>query len=134
MEIKKVIKKINLKDSQPETLGEHVTRKVLFSPSKTENNFLKLAYLDVPSGAKTAPHIHLGEEAIFTLQGKAILKIEDKEYILEEGTAFIVPPDVGHPIEVPEGGKWVAVAAYCDECPVLKKFRDKENKDYPLDI
>ncbi len=30
------------------------------------------------------------------------------------------------------GQAWVAVAAYCDECPVLKKALDKEDPCYPL--
>ena len=131
MKIKKMIKSRKVEGLKEEHFGE-VFRQVLFSPSETGNNFLKMAYIDVPAGSKGAPHIHLGEEVVFTLKGKAILRIHGKDYLLEEGSAFLIPPDVEHPATVPPGKNWVAVAAYCDECPVLKKARGKEGVDYPV--
>ena len=52
--------------------------------------------------------------------------------MLEEGTCFLIPPDVEHPARVVGNENWVAVAAYCDECPVLKKALNKEHVHYPL--
>jgi quercetin dioxygenase-like cupin family protein len=131
MKIKKVIKSRRVEGLKEEHFGE-VFRQVLFSPSETGNNFLKMAYIDVPDGSKGLAHIHLGEEVVFTIKGKATLRINGQDYLLEEGSAFLIPPDVEHPATVQTGGNWVAVAAYCDECPILKKARGKEGIDYPV--
>ena len=109
-----------------------ISRRVFFSPATTGNRYLNMAYLDVPPGATGTPHVHLGEELVYTIQGKASLTIDGEEHLLEEGTCFLIPPDVEHPVRVVGNENWVAVAAYCDECPVLKKALNKEGVDYPL--
>jgi quercetin dioxygenase-like cupin family protein len=109
-----------------------ISRRVFFSPATTGNRYLKMAYLDVPPGATGTPHVHLGEELVYTIQGKASLTIDGQDHLLEEGTCFLIPPDVEHPVRVVGNENWVAVAAYCDECPVLKKALNKEGVDYPL--
>ena len=45
----------------------------------------------------------------------------------------MIPPDVTHPAQVIGDVNWVAVAVYCDECPVLKKALAKEDIDYPVE-
>jgi len=109
-----------------------VFRQVFFSPESTGNRYLKMAYLDVPPGAKGTPHVHLGEELVYTIQGKASLTIDGEEYLLEEGTCFLIPPEVKHPARVLGDENWIAVAAYCDECPVLKRALHKEHIHYPV--
>lgn len=109
-----------------------ISRRVFFSPATTGNRYLKMAYLDVAPGATGTPHVHLGEELVYTIQGKASLTIDGEDHLLEEGTCFLIPPDVEHPVRVVGNENWVAVAAYCDECPVLKKALNKEGVDYPL--
>jgi len=131
MEIKKVVLSRKLGGIKKEEFGG-MFRMVLFSPTETGNNFLKMAYLNLPPGSKGEAHIHLGEEAVYTIRGKCVLRIEGKEHPLEEGSGFIIPPDVEHPAEVIGDEDWVAVAAYCDECPVLKKARKKEKVNYPV--
>ncbi len=37
-----------------------------------------------------------------------------------------------HPARVVGDENWKAIAAYCDECPVLKKELGKEDIDYPV--
>jgi quercetin dioxygenase-like cupin family protein len=111
-----------------------VSRQVFFSPKTTCNKFLKMALVDVPPGSQGTPHVHLGEEIVYTIKGKAILTIDGKDYTLEEGTCFLIPPDVPHPARVVGDTNWVAVAAYCDECPVLKEKRGKEDVDYPISM
>lgn len=108
-----------------------ISRQVFFSPTTTCNKYLKMAILDIPPGATGSPHVHLGEEIVYTIQGKAILDIEDTEYVLEAGTCFLIPPDSPHPARVVGDENWVAIAAYCDECSVLKKELNKEEVDYP---
>jgi len=131
LQIKKVILNRKMEGLKKEQFGGMV-RLVLFSPTETGNNFLKMAYVNLPPGSKGAAHIHLGEEAVYTIQGKCILRIDGKDHLLEDGSAFIIPPDVEHPAEVIGEKNWIAVAAYCDECPVLKKARKKENVNYPI--
>jgi quercetin dioxygenase-like cupin family protein len=114
-----------------EYFGE-VFRRVFFSPQTTGNRFLKMAYIDVPPGAVGMPHVHLGEEMVYTIKGRAIIRVDGREFLLEEGTCFLIPPDVEHPVHVVGRENWVAVAAYCDECPVLKKALSKEDMEYPL--
>lgn len=125
--------KSELGELRNEFFGQ-VFRQVIFSPSTTGNNFQKLAYIDVPPGAVGTAHVHLGEEVVFTLKGRAILEIDGEDHVLEAGTAFLIPPDTPHPARVVGDENWVAVAAYCDECPVLKVARGKEGVSYPLDV
>jgi quercetin dioxygenase-like cupin family protein len=109
-----------------------IFRQVFFSPETTGNRHLKIAYIDVPPGATGTPHVHLGEELVYTIKGKAALTIDGEDHLLEEGTCFLIPPDVEHPARVVGNENWVAVAAYCDECPVLKKVLKKEDVHYPV--
>lgn len=111
-----------------------ISRRVFFSPETTQNRYLKMAFIDVPPGATGTPHLHLGEELVYTIKGKASITIDGKEHLLEEGTCFLIPPDVTHPARVVGNENWVAVAAYCDECPVLKKALNKEHVHYPLPV
>jgi quercetin dioxygenase-like cupin family protein len=133
MQLNKEPMKHDLADLRSEFFGE-VFRQVIFSPTTGGNNFQKLAYIDVPPGAVGTAHVHLGEEVVFTIKGEAILTIEGIEHRLEAGTAFLIPPDVPHPARVVSEENWIAVAAYCDECPVLKAARDKEDVRYPLSV
>lgn len=134
MDFKKFFSKKKLSDTKKENIGSEVSREVMIAPSKTGNDLLKMAYVKVPSGARGTPHIHLGEEVVFTLKGEATLTADGKEYVLEEGTAFIIPPDIAHPVKITSEENWEAIAVYCDECPILKKVREKEGIDYPLDV
>jgi quercetin dioxygenase-like cupin family protein len=122
-----------LADLPAEFFGQ-VFRQVIFSPSTTGNRLQKLAYVDVPPGAVGTAHVHLGEEVVYTLKGTAILTIDGIEHVLEAGTAFLIPPDTPHPARVVGDEHWVAIAAYCDECPVLKAARGKIGVDYPLPV
>lgn len=133
MEIKKRPEIKKLDSLKQEHFGQ-IFRQVFFSPKTTCSNFLKMAFLDIPPGAVGAPHVHLGDEVVYTIKGKAVLTIDNTEYVLEPGTCFLIPPEAPHPAKVIGNENWVAIAAYCDECPVLKKERGKENIDYPLSI
>jgi quercetin dioxygenase-like cupin family protein len=127
LEIKKV------KNLKQEHSGD-IFRHVFFSPKTTCNSYLKMAYVEVPAGSIVPPHVHLGEEIVYTIKGKVNVTIDGHDYLLEEGTCFLIPPGVKHPARVVGNENWIAVAAYCDECPVLKKDLGKEDIDYPLSI
>jgi quercetin dioxygenase-like cupin family protein len=109
-----------------------LTRQVFFSPKTTHNSYLKMAYINAPPGSAGTPHVHLGEEIVYVLEGKAIFVFDGTEYLVEKGDCFLIPPEVEHPARVVGDENWVAVAAYCDECPVLKRHLDKEDTDYPV--
>ena len=132
MELKKQPQLRKVENLKVEHFGG-IFRQVFFSPETTGNNFLKMAYLNVPPGA-VGTHVHLGEEIVFTISGKAILVIDGKDWVLEPNTCFLIPADVPHPGRVVGDENWVAIAAYCDECPVLKKARGKEDVPYPLAV
>ena len=111
-----------------------LSRHVFFSPKTTCNSYLKMAFIEAPPGSVGTPHIHLGEEIVYTLRGKAITTVDGQDYILDEGTCFLIPPEVEHSSRVVSDDNWVAVAAYCDECPVLKKHTGKEEVEYPVAV
>ena len=122
-----------IKGLKEERFGQ-LTRQVFFSPETTCNSYLKMAYIEAPPGSVGAAHIHLGEEIVYTLKGKAISTIDGQEYILEENSCFLIPPEIEHPVRVVGDENWVALAVYCDECPVLKKHTGKEDVEYPVSV
>ena len=109
-----------------------LSRQVFFSPKTTCNSYLKMAYIEAPPGSVGTPHVHLGEEIVYALRGKAIFAIDGQDYVVEKGTCFLIPAEVEHPARVVGDENWVAVAVYCDECPVLKKDLRKEDVEYPV--
>lgn len=133
MEIKREPQLRQLTNLKQEHFGQ-VFRQVLFSPETTGNNYLKMAYINVPAGAQGTPHHHLGEEIVYTISGHAVLTMRGVDYHLTAGACLLIPPDTAHPARVLGEEPWVAVAAYCDECPVLKKALGKEGQAYPLDV
>jgi quercetin dioxygenase-like cupin family protein len=128
----KLIVKRAQEAEKAEVFGE-VVRRVLFSPETTGNRRLKMAYLEVPPGSQGTAHLHLGEEVVYTISGRATLAAGGEEYLLEPGTCCLIPPGVAHPARVHGDRPWVAVAAYCDECPVLKAELGAEGREYPRD-
>lgn len=121
-------------DDRPEEVFGDIKRRVLFSPATSGNNYQKMAYLEVAPGAVGTPHIHLGEECLFTISGAASLDFDGVEYIAESGTCLLIPPDRPHPARIISDRPWKAVAVYCDECPALKAARVNGSADYPLNI
>jgi quercetin dioxygenase-like cupin family protein len=120
----------NLKEERFGQLSRHV----FFSPKTTCNSYLKMAYIESPPGSVGTSHVHLGEEIVYVLGGKAIFTVDGQDYQVEKGDCFLIPPEVEHPARVVGDENWVAVAVYCDECPVLKKDLGKEDVEYPLSI
>lgn len=120
-----------LQGREKEYFGQ-LARQVFFSPKTTCNKYIKMAYVEAQPGSTGTPHIHLGEEIAYTIKGRAILIAAGKEYLLEEGTCFLIPPGVEHTAKVIGNETWVVIATYCDECPVLKKELGKEGVDYPI--
>lgn len=117
--------KIALAEVQTELLGE-IERQIIFTPSRSGNRHLRLVYLRGEPGAAGKVHIHPGEEALFTLQGQITMQIGDEEIIVGPNEAVMVPPGTEHPFRVTSEGPWLAIASFCDECPVLATSRAEE--------
>lgn len=47
-------------------------------------------------------HLSVEESVLIILKGKAVLKIEDKEYVLEVGETIIIPGGIEHYLEIIE--------------------------------
>ncbi len=105
-------------------LGD-LSRKVLFTPSDGCVNFLRLAVVEGPPGAAGAVHTHLGNECFFTIGGEATQMIDGQGYVIPTGSGMAVPPDLPHQPVATGTEAWKAIAAFCDDCPVLKDARGK---------
>ncbi len=103
---------------EEDALGD-LRRRMVITPPRTGNKYLRLVYVTGPSGGKGKVHTHPGEEVIFTLQGKAVISIEGERHTLVANTAFVVPPHKEHPLEVVSAEPWVAVSSFCDDCPLM---------------
>lgn len=112
--------RIALAGVQTELLG-HIERQIIFTPSRTSNRFLRLVYLRGEPGATGKVHVHPGEEALFTLQGQITMQIGGEEITVGANEAVVVPPETEHPFRVTSAEPWLAIASFCDECPVLAK-------------
>jgi len=123
----------NLAKITPEKIYDF-ERKIIFSPLVTGNNNLTFALVEGEYLAKSQNHTHPGDEVTLTLSGKAEISINDKKYSILPQTAIRVPPGQIHPLVVTSKEKWIALAAYCDSCSLLKekiKYIIKSNR---LDI
>jgi len=109
-------------------------RKIIFSPLVTGNNNLTFALVKGEYLAKSQNHTHPGDEVTLTLSGKAEININDKEYFILPHTAIRVSPGQTHPLVVTSKEKWIALAAYCDNCPLIKKKNKYVIKSNKSDI
>ena len=68
-------KVIALDSIEEEALGD-LTRRVMVTPPRTGNRFLRVVYVTGKPGGKGKVHTHPGEEALFTIQGKAAITVD----------------------------------------------------------
>ena len=114
------VKKISKNQVSEEKLGP-ITRRILFSPSRTGNSHLRLVWLTGEYGDLSPVHTHPGEEALFVLQGEITMTIDGRDYIVGPNEGIVVPPKTEHPFLVTSKESWIGVASFCDECRVLKE-------------
>lgn len=93
-------------------------QKVLFSPQKRGEGFIKFALTTGKFGAKSIAHSHPRDEVAYTIYGEAILRANGKEYHMRKGVALRIPPGLIHETEV-ISDEWQVITAYCDECSVF---------------
>ncbi len=111
-------KVIALDSIQEEALGD-LTRRVMVSPPRTGNRYLRVVYVTGNPGGRARVHTHPGEEALFTIQGKAAITVDGERHILEPNSVFVVPPRLEHPLEILGDTPWIAVCSFCDDCPLM---------------
>jgi len=76
-------------------MGKGNTRRVL-SPEEGVKN-LTLNYAEFEPGQEFTQHVHRhSEDVIVVLKGKGTIKVEGKEYPIEEGDVVYVPPGERH--------------------------------------
>jgi len=107
-------------DIAPEPLGE-LKRRVLFTPSRDGVNFLRCAFIEGPVGARGAVHTHPGNECAYMITGQVMLRIGGDEHRVNAGQAIMIPPATEHPLTVTGQENYSAIAAYCDDCPLIKE-------------
>ena len=72
-----------------------------------------LAQVGLPEGKSSAPHYHRErEETYYMLKGKARMRVDEREFILEAGQACLIEPGEVHQI-FNESSKTVEFLAVC---------------------
>lgn len=94
-------------------------QKLIFSPARRGEGFIKFAVTTGYKGARSVPHSHPRDEIAMTLKGEAVLRAGGESYPMKEGIAVRLPPGLVHQVEV-LSEEWVVVAAYCDECMLCR--------------
>ena len=59
-------------------------------------NGIMLSFLEMAQGSEVPEHSHPHEQAGLVIQGQLQFRIGAEERLMQEGDAFIVPPDVVH--------------------------------------
>lgn len=109
---------VTISEVEPEQLYDFQQR-LVFSPARRGEGFLKFAVTTGRAGAKSVAHAHPRDEIAMTLRGHAILRIGEETYDMVPGTAVRIPPGVEHSVEV-ISDDWEVAAVYCDECQLCR--------------
>ena len=113
---------VKVSEVNPEAFGT-VSRWFLISPKVGNSTYQRMAYLEGKPGTRGALHTHPGDEVLFTISGKVNMKIDGEDHFLSPGEAISIPPGTQHYPEVIGNQTWIAVAAYCDDCPIIAKAK-----------
>jgi len=66
----------------------------------TSGNKLMAKQMQAKAGELLPIHLANAESILLVQEGECIIKLNDKDNILKQGDAFVVPPDVKHQIKV----------------------------------
>jgi quercetin dioxygenase-like cupin family protein len=122
VEIEMSLPILNAQNAIIESLGL-IKRHVMFSPVLQNSRYMKMALVVGQPSAESVAHNHLGNEAIYTLYGEIIVTMNGIEYLVGAGQALVIPPDTTHQAKVAGDAPWASICFYCDECPLLVKYR-----------
>lgn len=77
--------------------GKNYRKKVLYTEEDLDSEGVRIQYVEVDSGNRVAPHHHRSQTEVYNCQkGWAILGIDDKEHLVEEGDTLICKPGQTH--------------------------------------
>ena len=75
-------------------MGQGVCVRVLFSSSEAPTYAMRVFEMDV--GGHIDAHKHPWEHEIFVLEGRIRVRVGNRSYVLEPGSALYIPPNVEH--------------------------------------
>jgi quercetin dioxygenase-like cupin family protein len=78
-------------DSEPVEMFPGVIRRTLISGKR-----IMLTQFTYEKGSFVPTHKHPHEQISCVIQGRYKIKIEGKEYIVEKGDSYLIPPNVEH--------------------------------------
>lgn len=113
---------VKTSEVKPEAFGT-VSRWFLISPKVGNSTYQRMAYLEGQPGTKGTLHSHPGDEVLYCIRGQANVHIEGEDHFIGPGEAISIPPGTQHYPEVVGNQTWIAVAAYCDDCPIIGKAK-----------
>ena len=89
------MKIFKLKEGKRFNMGKGNTRRIL-SPEEGIKN-LTLNYAEFQPGQEFTQHVHkYSEDVIVVLKGRGNIKVEGKDYPIEEGDVIYIPPGEKH--------------------------------------
>jgi quercetin dioxygenase-like cupin family protein len=78
----------------PENMATKTTIRWLIGPGEAPTFYMRV--FEVQPGGEIFEHSHPWEHEIFVLKGKGIIRINGKEYEVEEGSVVYIPPCAEH--------------------------------------
>lgn len=88
------VKKFEEVEYTPITLGEGVTRKMIFSP--VEGPHFSMRSFRIEAGGSIPLHTNLVEHEEYVLSGRAKLTIGNETFEVSKGSAVLIPANVQH--------------------------------------
>jgi quercetin dioxygenase-like cupin family protein len=113
---------VKVTDMKPEAFGS-MKRWFMITPKVGNSHYQRLAYLEGQPGAKGTLHGHPGDEVLYCVHGRANIIIDGEDHFVSPGDAISIPPGSQHYPEVVGNEVWLAIAAYCDDCPLMAQAK-----------
>jgi len=87
-----------------------------------EDNIISIGKVRFQKGIKTESHEHEGTEIIIVKEGKVVIGIRNKEFVIKSHGSFIISPDTEHTVEFLETSSIIFITipkekAYSNERP-----------------
>ena len=96
------MRKINIKNIKTTLAHNSVKRKQLIKPGDLKSKIQTVNYAWLEAGESFTPHKHSDcEELYFFLDGKGIMKINEKEFEVKKGDFFVIEKNEWHSLKNP---------------------------------
>lgn len=113
---------VKVRDMKPDAFGT-IKRWFMISPKVNNSAYQRMACLEGQPGTKGTLHAHPGDEVLYCVHGRANIVIDGQDHFVEPGDAISIPPGSQHCPEVVGNETWIAIAAYCDDCPLMAQAK-----------